>query len=289
MARLSLGWLKPPKVAPDGVMSLGDHLREFRYRVLVSAIVVLIGMAVAAIFNQQILAFMLEPYERTVAIVKASHPNLEVVGVLTDPLAAIIMVIRVVGITALAATSPFWLYQVWAYIRPALLVREKRYALAFIGAAVPLFLGGCALAYFVMPEGMVVLLGFTPLNGAITNLLNIDNFIALMVQLMLIFGIGFLIPLIVVALNLMGIVTGAQLKRARKIVIFSCFLFAAAFTPGGDPISMLALSLPMMGLFLIAEALCHVNDKRRAKKLAAQEAADAAESAERVGVPALEQ
>lgn len=282
MARLSLGWLKPPKVPDDGVMSLGDHLREFRYRVVASAIVVVLGMIVCAIFYQQILGFMLQPYNRLLVLLQTSHPSMDVQGVLSDSFAPIVLVIRVVGISALAFTSPIWLYQVWAYLRPALLQHEKRYALLFIGTAVPLFVGGCLLAYFVLPEGIAVLMGFTPQQVQITNLLNIDNFLALMVQLMLIFGLGFLLPLVVVALNLMGVVSGGALKRARKFVIFGCFLFAAMFTPGGDPISMLALSLPMMMLFLVAEGLCHVNDRRRAKRLAAAEAADEAERAARL-------
>lgn len=282
MARLSLGWLKPPKVPDDGVMSLGDHLREFRYRVVASVIVVVLGMILCAIFYQQILGFMLQPYNKTVLILSKTHPTMDVQGVLSDSFSPIILVLRVVGISALAFTSPIWLYQVWAYLRPALLQHEKRYAMLFIGAAVPLFLGGCILAYFVLPEGVAVLMSFTPQQVQITNLLNIDSFIALLVQLMLIFGLGFLLPLIVVALNLVGVVSGAALKRARKFVIFGCFLFAAMFTPGGDPISMLALSVPMMALFLVAEGLCHVTDRRRAKRLAAAEAADEAERAARL-------
>lgn len=272
MARLSLGWLKPPKVPDDGVMSLGDHLREFRYRVVFAAIAVIVGMIACAIFYQDILGFMLEPYTQALALIHREHSNLTVTGVLHDATAPLVLVIRVVMISALVITSPIWLYQVWAYIRPALLRKEKRYALAFVGTGVPLFAAGCAVAYYALPQGVAVMMGFTPMQVPITNMLAVDNFIALLVQIMLIFGLGFLLPLVVVALNLMGVVSGAALKKARKGVIFGCFVFAAALTPGGDPISMLALSIPMMILFLIAEGICHVNDKRRAKKLEAAEA-----------------
>lgn len=287
MARLNLGWLKPPKVPADGVMSLGDHLREFRYRVVLSAIVMLVGMIACAVFYQQILGFMLEPYSQALVLIKGEHRNLNVQGVLHEAFAPIKLVLTVVAISALVTTSPIWLYQVWAYLRPALLKNEKRYALAFVGAAVPLFLAGCALAYFALPQGMAVMMSFTPNEVEVTNLLSIDGFIALLVQVMIIFGFGFLLPLIVVVLNLVGLISGAALKKARKGVVFGCFVFAAALTPGGDPFSMLALSIPMMGLFLVAEAICIANDKRRAKRLAAAEAADAAETAARRGVPAI--
>ena len=137
----------------------------------------------------------------------------------------------------------------------------------FLGAAVPLFLFGVAVAYVVVPQGVVVMLQFTPnVNIQIDNLLQIDNFLALLLQMMLVFGLGFLIPVVVVTLNLVGLVTGEMLRKARAAVIFGSFVFGAAATPGGDPFSMMALAIPMSLLFLLAEWICHGNDKRRARR-----------------------
>ncbi len=282
MARLNLGWLKPPKVPEDGVMALGDHLREFRYRMVVASSEVLVATIACAFFYQQILAFMLEPIVKSKAILSGTHPELNVQATLQGVVSPAMFVFSVVLMAGVVASSPLWLYQVWAYIRPALLRNEKRYAVAFIAAAVPLFLAGCALGYWVLPNGVVLMMSFTPQQVPVMNQIPIDDFMSLMIRLMVIFGLGFLMPLIVVALNLVGVVSGAALKRARKGVVFGCFVFAGALTPGGDPLSMLALAVPMMLLFLIAEGLCHVNDRRRAKKLADAEAAEQAERAARM-------
>ncbi len=98
------------------------------------------------------------------------------------------------------------------------------------------------------------------------NLIYIDDFLKLMMQLMLVFGLGFLLPVVVVTLNFVGVLSAKALAGARRYVLFGCAVFGAAATPGGDPFSMLALTIPMMLLFLIAEAICHWNDRRRAKR-----------------------
>lgn len=275
MARLNLGWLKPPKVPADGVMSLADHLREFRYRVVVSALAIIAGMIGVAFIWRPLFDFLLGPLVVARSALRASNPNLTTVLTINDYTAPFFLVLRLCLVGGVVLTSPFWLYQAWAYIVPALLAKEKRMALSFIAVATPLFLFGCYVAYWVMPQGIIVMLQFTPDTVGIQNLLQVDNYLNLLLQLMVVFGIGFLVPVFVVALNLVGIISGAMLKKARTGVIFGTFVFGAAATPGADPFSMLALAIPMMLLFLIAEALCHANDKRRARKIAAEEKADA--------------
>ncbi len=268
--RISLGWLKPPKVPADGVMSLGDHLREFRYRIVIAALSVVVGTIVCAIFWQPLFNFMLEPYNTARRILAVNNPNLDLQAVLSGVTSPLFLVLRVILTASLIVSSPFWLYQVWAYIRPGLLKHEKRYAVMFLGVSVPLFLFGCVMGYIVLPQGVAVMVGFTPDQIKITNLLPVDDFLVLMTQLMLVFGVGFLLPVVVVALNLVGVLKASALKKARGAVTFGCFVFAAAATPGGDPFSMVALAIPMALLFLVAEAICHVNDRRRVAKLKAQ-------------------
>ncbi|MFV0450946.1 MAG: twin-arginine translocase subunit TatC [Propioniciclava sp.] len=263
MARLSLRWLLPPDVPPDGVMSLGDHLRELRYRIVFSLVIILGGVAVCLVFYSQLYAFMLEPYNRATAALSETHPDIVVQATLQGVTSPLMLILQMVGMGGLVLTSPLWLYQVWAYLAPALLAKEKKYALAFLGAAVPLFLLGVTAAYLILPQAMVVLIGFTPDNQNIVNLLALNEFLTLMLKLMLVFGIGFLLPVVVVALNFLGIVPATSLKKARPYVLFGCAVFGAAATPGGDPFSMLALALPMMLLFFVAELIARANDKRR--------------------------
>ncbi|WP_040161024.1 twin-arginine translocase subunit TatC [Nigerium massiliense] len=271
MARLSFGWLKPPKVPADGVMSLADHLRELRYRLILSMVVIVLGMVGCAFFYNQLVSLLMQPWGMAVQLLKGVKPDLDVQVIMNGVTSPLFLALKMIAVAGLVVTCPVWLYQVWAYIAPALLAKEKRYALYFLLAAIPLFLFGVAVGYIVLPQGITVMLAFTPDNIAgLTNLLEVGDFLNLMLQLMLVFGLGFLMPVVVVALNLMGVVSAAALKKARSYVMFGCFVFGAAATPGGDPFSMLALAIPMTLLFLIAEGICYAHDRRVRKKLAAE-------------------
>lgn len=264
--RPRFAWLKPPKVPADGVMSLADHLRELRWRLVASLVVIVIGMVASAFFYNDLMALLLRPWLDAKATLAVTNPDLELQAVLGDTTAPFLLALKVTGLAGLILTSPIWIYQVWAYIVPALVAQEKKIALLFLGAAIPLFLFGVAVAYWVLPQGIVVMMQFTPLGAEITNLFEINNFLGLLIQLMLVFGLGFLVPVFVVALNLVGVVTSEQLRKARTYVIFGSFVFAAAATPGGDPFSMIALAIPMSLLFIAAEMICRVNDRRRARR-----------------------
>lgn len=268
--RLNLGWLKPPKVPADGVMSLADHLRELRWRLVASMVAILVGMIASAFFYDPLMKLVLYPLEIAASTLKVTNPELDIQYTINDVINPLILWLKVAAVSGLILTCPFWLFQAWSYIAPALVTKEKKYTLMFLGVAVPLFLFGVFVAYIVLPQAIIVMLQFTPAGTVqVSNLLAIDNFLSLLLQMMLVFGIGFLVPVFVVAANLMGLVTGAQLKKARAVVIFASFVFAAAATPGGDPFSMMALGLPMALLFIGAEAISHGNDKRRARKRAA--------------------
>lgn len=264
--RFSLGWLKPPAVPEDGVMSLADHLRELRYRMVFSLVFVVLGMIGCAFFYQQLVQILMQPYTTASEILAVTNPGINMQATINDVTQPFLFALQVVGLGGIVLTSPVWVYQVWAYIVPALVAKERKYALAFLGAAIPLFLLGVAAAYWVLPQGIVVMMQFTPLGIEITNLIEISNFLRLLIVMMLAFGIGFLTPVFVVGLNMLGILPAAALKNARPYVVFGCFVFAAAATPGGDPFSMVALALPMALLFFIAEYLCRLNERRLGRR-----------------------
>ena len=263
--RRRFAWLRPPEAGPGGTMSLGDHLRELRYRLVVSVIVIIVMSLLAAIFYDQLYQVMLRPYLLARQMLAESNPNLDPTTVITGVTTPLILAMKVCVVAGVVLASPFWVYQVWAFIVPALLAKEKKYALGFMSAAVPLFLLGVLIGYYIMPQGISVMLAFTPSSVPVLNLIDVAGFLELTLKLMIIFGLGFLIPVVVVGLNLVGVLKATQLAKVRTYVIFGIFVFGAAATPSTDPFSMLALSIPMTLLYLVAEVVCKVNDKRKAK------------------------
>lgn len=246
-------------------MSLADHLRELRYRLIIVVIAVGVFSASAAIWYNQLYLVLMRPYLQAAEMLRQSNPELTTAPVISGVTTPLILAMQVCLVVGLVASSPIWLYQLWAYIAPALLAKERKYALGFLAAAIPLFLLGVAIGYFILPQGVSVMLAFTPNTVPVTNLLDVNDFLKLTLQLMVVFGLGFLMPVVIVGANLMGVVAATQLAKVRVYVIFGTFVFGAAATPSTDPFSMLALALPMMVLYLIAELICRIHDKRKAK------------------------
>jgi sec-independent protein translocase protein TatC len=262
----SLKWLKPPPAPPDGTMTLFEHLRELRYRLVVSILAIIVGMVVAWFFRYDLLDILQRPYFQAIEALKAKHPdaNTSLVNInLTSPLT---LSLKVSALAGAIVTAPFWLYQLWAFVVPGLLAKEKKWALIFIAAATPMFVGGVVVAYFVLPKAITVLLSFT--QSGVTNLQDINAYLSFLLRLMIVFGIGFLIPLIVLMLNIVGVITAKQMAKYRTLVIFGTFVFGAVATPSTDPFSMLAVAAPMALLFVAAEVIAHILDRRKARRVA---------------------
>ena len=262
----SLKWLKPPPVPPDGTMTLFEHLRELRYRLIVSILAILAGMIAAWFFRYQLLELLQQPYFQAIDALKAKDPDTQTLLVninLTSPLA---LSLKVSALAGLIVTAPFWLYQLWAFVVPGLLAKEKKWALIFIAAATPMFVGGVLVAYVVLPKAIAVLLSFT--QAGVSNLQDINAYLSFLLRLMLVFGIGFLIPLIVLMLNIVGVIKAKQMAKYRSLVIFGTFVFGAVATPSTDPFSMLAVAAPMALLFLGAEVIAHILDRRKERDAA---------------------
>ena len=262
----SLKWLKPPPVPPDGTMTLFEHLRELRYRLIVSALAIIVGMVVAWFFRYDLMDILQRPYFQAIDALKAKNPDATTLLVninLTSPLT---LALKVSALAGLLITAPFWLYQLWAFIVPGLLAKEKKWALIFIGAATPMFVGGVIVGYIVLPKAITVLLSFT--QSGVSNLQDINAYLSFLLRLMLVFGIAFLIPLVVLMLNIVGVIKAKQLAKYRSLVIFGTFVFGAVATPSTDPFSMLALALPMTVLFLAAEVIAHILDRRKERAVA---------------------
>ena len=261
--------LKPPPATPDGTMSLYDHLRELRYRVIVSALAIAITSSLCALFYRPVLNIVMWPWDTALVQLKAWNPLVATQVVNRDISGPFMLALRVSVVAGLLTACPIWLYQLWKFIVPALLDNEKRYARNFLVSAIPLFLAGCAVGYVVLPQGISVMLQFTPEGLGIINQLDLNSFLQLELLLILLFGVSFLLPVVLVMLNLAGVVTGKQLQKARIVAIFGCFVFGAVATPSTDPFSMTALALPMALMYMVAEFICRRHDTQKAKKLAA--------------------
>src|SRR3954449_7163033 len=248
-------------IGADGRMALADHLRELRARLLRVVLVLLIAVIVALFFYNQLLAVIYDPYK-----VAASRldPHTNTIATINGVGGPLLLQLKLSGLAAIVATSPYWLYEIWAFIVPGLHPHEKRWTRIFIAVAGPLFLIGVGVGYYVLPKGLQVLIGFTPVD--LTNLVEFGEYFSFMTRMLLVFGVAFEIPLFVVLLNLAGIISGKALATHRPWIVVGTFVFAAVATPSTDPFSMLMLALPMTLLFLVSEAIARVVDSRRSAR-----------------------
>jgi sec-independent protein translocase protein TatC len=269
--RFSLAWLKPPPIPPDGSMTLFEHLRELRYRLIVACLAIVAGMIASAFFYGLLFEVLTAPYFAAITDLKANRPDAVTELVNNGITSPFTLALKICAVAALVITGPIWLYQLWAFIVPGLLAREKKWALIFIATASPMFAAGVAVAYIVLPKGITVLLSFT--QAGITNLQDINTYLSFLLRVMIVFGIGFLIPLLVLMLNIVGVVKAKQLAKYRVYVIFGTFVFGAVATPSTDPFSMLALAAPMSLLFVAAEVIAHILDRRKARRAGSDEIA----------------
>jgi sec-independent protein translocase protein TatC len=251
---------------PEGRMPLLDHIKELRNRLIKAVLALLVGMGIGlipAVFDRS-WHFIERPFcAASIHGQRGCHQigHQLVINGIFDPFTLRIQIAFYVG---LLISSPIWLYQLWAFIAPGLYSRERRWAYMFVGAAVPLFLIGATLAYLVMGRGLHFLLGLTP-NGVL-NLPTISTYLGYATAMLLVFGLGFELPLIMVLLNLARVLTHERFRKWRRIMIFGVFLFAGIASPSPDPITMLLLAVPCVLLVEVAEVIVWANDRRIARQ-----------------------
>lgn len=248
-------------VGEDGRMALSDHLRELRARLVRSALVIVVGFAIALFFYDELLDFVLAPYNDAREQLGADVETRAYVKGATGPL---MLQLKLCGVAALVCSSPYWLYQIWGFILPGLHRRERKWSRIFAAIAGPLFIGGVALGYFVLPKGLEVLIGFTP--ESLESLVEFGEYFSFLTRMLLVFGIAMEIPLFVIMLNLAGIVSGKAIGAHRPWIILGTFVFAAVATPSTDPFAMTALAVTMTLLFVLSEIIARTVDRMRARK-----------------------
>jgi sec-independent protein translocase protein TatC len=246
-----------------GTMPLLDHLRELRKRIIRAAFFILIFSILGFVYYNQIITTLAEPV-CDLKLAQSSGSNncgsLFISGVL-GPLN---LQVKVAFLTGVIVSAPFWLYQLWAFIAPALHRKERRKSVLFIIAATPFFTLGAALAYYILPIAIRVLFGFTP--DSLNNLVRFDDYLSFVLRIILIFGLAFELPVFLVSLNLIGVLSGKAILKPWRFAIFGITVFVAAFSPTADPLSMAALALPLIVFYFGAGAIALLVDKKRDKK-----------------------
>lgn len=244
-------------------MSLREHLRELRNRFFKAAIAIVLGTIVGFIVYQPAFTILTEPITR---LSTADAPVEVIFSSVAQPFDIMLQVAMFIG---LILSSPFWLYQLWAFIMPGLKKNERRYAMGFIAAAVPLFVGGIGLGWFALPQAMAFFTSLTPDGTAHRVLATV--YVPFVTRLLLAFGIALVIPVILVGLNMAGILEGKTMLKHWRISVFLIAVIAAMGAPGTDVITMFYLGAPLALLFMLALGLALLNDRRKAKKEASKE------------------
>lgn len=246
---------------PSAQMTLGDHLRELRYRVLVSFAVVVLGMIPAWFLYTQLLDFLNKPYCDALLSIDASS-RCEFLA--TNLLDTFGLRLKIAGYGGVFLAMPVILWQLWRFVAPGLYKKERRYALAFTFSSVLLFLLGATLAYITLNQATQFLVNVAGNNIDIRS--GPTEFVKLALFMMFAFGTGFLFPVILVALMMIGVVTPERLGGWRRQIIMVIVILAAATTPSGDPISLAALSVPMYLFFELSLLIGRLFNIRKRRK-----------------------
>ncbi len=226
-------------------MTLAQHLAEARHRMLVAMTAVLVMGVAAFILYSPILRVLQEPYCR------ATPHNCKFLA--TSPLDGITLRVKIALFGGLLFATPFWLWHTWRFVTPGLKARERRYALPFVLGSMVFFFGGVVTAYLVFKKTIQFLIAIG--GNSLTSYYNPNQYLGLFILMMAIFGLAFEFPVVLVALELARIVRPAQLLHAWRYAVIAITVAAAVFTPSGDPLSMMALAVPLTAFYFLAIAV----------------------------------
>ena len=253
---------------PEGRMSVLDHLRELRRRLILAVIFIALGAVLGWVFYGHILSFLRHPYCSVPAKYRFTPQGTKCVLIYHGVLDGFTTRLKVSVIAGAVLTAPLWLYQIWGFITPGLRSNERKYTRWFIASSTVLFAAGMALAYVVLSKGLRVLL---EQSGYGTQAqLTISEYISFVTLMLVVFGAAFELPLLVIMANLAGVLSARVLRRSQRLAIFLIFAFAAVATPTTDPFTMIAMAAPMVLLFEGAVLFAVVRERRVARRTAAQ-------------------
>lgn len=252
-------------------MTLIEHLYELRHRLGIAMLCLLAGGVLGFLWFQfrvgsipSLGTLLTGPYCQLPTSTRVQLNNQACQLLQTKPFEAFTIQLKVGLMAGAVLSSPAWFYQFWAFITPGLHTRERRFAGVFVLLASVLFAAGAVVAYLIVPEALRVLTHFGA--GQFATALAGDDYVSFILTLLVIFGVSFELPLLIVMLNRVGVLPYDKLKKWRRGIILVLFIFAAFATPGGDALSMLALALALTVLFELAVQLCRLHDRKKARQ-----------------------
>ena len=223
----------------DARMPILGHLRELRRRLLVASIAVVLGTIIAFVFRDWLLDLIVDPFER--ATDNDSKLSFFEIG------EAFSVAMKVSLFGGIVLASPVWLYQVWAFVTPALSKREKRWVIPIIMSLVLLFVGGVVFAYWTLERAVDWLLGFG--GDSLEPIIGVNRYLNFSLRYLLVFGISFQFPVFILAAAAVGALTSQRLKQGRRWAVLIIVVVGAVLTPTGDPGTLLLLSVPLYVLY----------------------------------------
>jgi len=251
-------WDDDDDSSPDGggKMSFLEHLDELRKRIIWALLSVVAGFTIAIGFLNQLYIFVIGPMHTLL------KPGQQLI--FTDPTEALMIKLKIAVIAGILVASPLVMTQVWLFIAPGLYVNEKKAAIPFVLFSSALFILGAAFAhYYVFPLTYQFMASFS--DDMLTYMPRIEPTFSLWMKLVLTFGLVFQMPSLVLFLAKLGLVTAGFLWRNFKYAVLIIVIIGAVLSPGTDPVGQLALSVPMVFLYLLSIGLAWIFGKKRRK------------------------
>ena len=249
-------------------MSLGEHLTELRNRLMICAIAVVLLAVVGWFAFDWVFAALQRPFRLAAAQGLKADLNFQGVGT------GLNVKLQMSAYVGLLLSSPVIMLQTWLFVMPGLHRNERKYAIGFFGSAIPLFFLGCVAGYWAVNQLVPVLMSFTPTEGSTSQIIPYDEYLALLIKTMLAFGVAFVVPVVMVLLNFMGLVSGRTMLKAWRWIIFLSFAFTAVMVPTPEPITLIAMSAAIASLFFGAIVIALVHDKRQARRSGDEDLSD---------------
>lgn len=244
---------------PEKRMGLGGHLRELRTRLFWSALFIIVAAVIGWIIFEPVFDLLQAP------IVKyAAEHNSNTTINFGSVTGAFDLRMQTSIFLGVLLASPFWLYNLWAFITPGLKKHERRYTITFLASAVPLFAAGCWLAWVSLPYFIASLISFTPSGAA--NVINANEYVLFTIRVLLVFGSAFVLPVVLVLLNFIGVLSAASILKSWRLAVFISAIIAALATPVSDPMSMLLVMIPLAVLYFLAVGITSIHDRRVARR-----------------------
>ncbi|WP_018156104.1 twin-arginine translocase subunit TatC [Demetria terragena] len=264
--------LRRKSANPEARMSLGDHFREFRNRTLIATGAIVAGAVIGwLIFDPVAIGswdfkgvwnVLIQP----IFDYRDEHPSAQIQPNFGQATQAFSLRIKISFFVGLILSSPVWLWQIWGFLVPGLTKKEKKVARLFIGSAVPLFIIGCIFGGLAIPAIIGALFGFTPADNITSNLIDATYYINFVTKFILLMGLSFLLPVILMALNTIRILPGRIMLKGWRVAVLVIAVFSAMMAPTPDPLAMFVILIPLMILYYGSCGLAIMLDKRREAK-----------------------